>query len=58
MRYKCAICNKKYNDFNMFHEANLRFDSVCYNYLNDYRLDNERVSLYEAINKLKQARLK
>jgi len=54
MKENCAICNQLFNRINMFHEDSLAFDSSCFNYLNEYCLDNERVSIWDAVDVLKR----
>ena len=53
MKKKCSLCDKKWHEENMIHELGLYFNSSCYFYLQNYRLDNERVSLFDAIKSVK-----
>ena len=50
---RCGLCKKYYPEDQLFYELGLYFDSLCYFHLQNYRLDNERTSLFDAIKALK-----
>lgn len=52
-KIECGLCNKYFNEINMWHESGLYFNSSCYFYLNNYRCDYERTSLWDAIKAVK-----
>jgi len=53
MKFKCGLCGKRFPKDQMFHELDLWFNSLCYFYLDNYRLDNERTHLFDAIKMVK-----
>ena len=51
---QCALCDKKWNKENLLYQDGFWLNSVCYFYVQNYQLDNERTWTGDAIKRIKQ----